>query len=215
MSNSIGSLRFLSAMDWREFVEQMSAVERTLREDPAGVYGRMSFATRDRYRHVVEEIAKKSGVAESDVALAAIGLAGEYVAGTDGDDRARHVGYYLIDEGLPKLEARVRVRSSVADMVRSIGRRFALPVYLGSILLLVLVFAAGMVAETGYHGTWLPALDRRRALALPGKLARHRTGQPFHDTPCHAPSAAANGLLQGNSSGIVHPGRGPHHADEP
>ena len=33
MSNSIGSLRFLGAMDWREFVETMSVVEQILRED--------------------------------------------------------------------------------------------------------------------------------------------------------------------------------------
>ena len=60
ISNSIGSLRFLGAMDWREFVETMSVVERTLREDPGGVYGKMDFTTRDRYRHVVEKIAKSS-----------------------------------------------------------------------------------------------------------------------------------------------------------
>ena len=36
ISNSIGSLRFLGAMDWREFVETMSVVEQTLREDPGG-----------------------------------------------------------------------------------------------------------------------------------------------------------------------------------
>ena len=47
-------------MDWREFVETMSVVEQMLREDPGGVYARMDFATRDRYRHVVEEIAKRS-----------------------------------------------------------------------------------------------------------------------------------------------------------
>ena len=34
ISNSIGSLRFLGAMDWREFVETMSVVEQKLREDP-------------------------------------------------------------------------------------------------------------------------------------------------------------------------------------
>ena len=34
MSNSIGSLRFLGAMDWREFVETMSVVEQTLRQGP-------------------------------------------------------------------------------------------------------------------------------------------------------------------------------------
>ena len=77
ISNSIGSLRFLGAMDWREFVETMSVVERTLREDPGGVYGMMDFATRDRYRHVVEKIAKSSRRSESEVARKAIQLARE------------------------------------------------------------------------------------------------------------------------------------------
>ena len=51
ISNSIGSLRFLGAMDWREFVETTSVVDQVLREDPGGVYGGMDFSTRDRYRH--------------------------------------------------------------------------------------------------------------------------------------------------------------------
>src|SRR5665811_2172366 len=38
VSHSIASLRFLSAMDWKEFVETLSLVEATLRKDPAGVY---------------------------------------------------------------------------------------------------------------------------------------------------------------------------------
>ena len=45
MSNSIGSLRFLGAMDWREFVETMSEVDQILREDPRDVYVKMDFST--------------------------------------------------------------------------------------------------------------------------------------------------------------------------
>jgi hypothetical protein len=67
-------------MDWREFVETMSAVEETLRSDPGGVYGRMDFTTRDRYRHVVEKIAKSSPLSESEVAREAIRLAREAAA---------------------------------------------------------------------------------------------------------------------------------------
>lgn len=59
ISNSIGSLRVLMAMDWRDFVESLSLVEQTLREDPAGIYTEMDFATRDNYRHVIEATAKK------------------------------------------------------------------------------------------------------------------------------------------------------------
>jgi hypothetical protein len=80
ISNSIGSLRFLEAMDWREFVETLSVVEQTLREDPGGVYSMMDFASRDRYRHVVETIAKQSRLAEHEVARRAIQRAHEGAA---------------------------------------------------------------------------------------------------------------------------------------
>jgi len=63
---------------------------------------RWIFATRDRYRHVVEKIAKSSLLSEGEVALKAIGLARGAAAHKDdrqaGDDRWRHVGFYLIDK---------------------------------------------------------------------------------------------------------------------
>ena len=102
ISNSFGSLRFLSAMDWRTFVETMSVVEQTLREDPAGVYGKMDFATRDQYRHVVEKIAKSSTLSEDEVIHIAVRLAGERAGRENGDDRENHVGFYLIDKGLER-----------------------------------------------------------------------------------------------------------------
>ena len=80
ISNSISSLRFLGAADWRDFVEARSGVEQTLREDPAGVYPLMDFATRDQYRHVVETTARRSGRTEGEVARLAIHLARETAA---------------------------------------------------------------------------------------------------------------------------------------
>ena len=75
MGNCITSLRFLGANDWREFVEAHSQVEQVLRTDPARVYARMDFATRDRYRHAIEEIAKRSPLEEYQIAGEAIDLA--------------------------------------------------------------------------------------------------------------------------------------------
>jgi cyclic beta-1,2-glucan synthetase len=98
ISNSIASLRFLGAMDWREFVERMSVVEQVLREDPAGVYGKMDFATRDRCRHAVEKIAKGSRLSEGEVARKAIQSTCESAAVKGSDDRAAHVGFHLIDK---------------------------------------------------------------------------------------------------------------------
>ena len=44
-ANSIMSLRAIGRLDWKSFVERQSALERTLREDPAGVYAAMTYAT--------------------------------------------------------------------------------------------------------------------------------------------------------------------------
>ncbi len=148
ISNSIGSLRFLGAMDWRQFVETMSVVEQILRQDPDGVQAKMDFATRDRYRHVVEKIAKGSGLSESEVARKAIQLAHEGAARKGSDDRAAHVGFYLIDKGLAQLERMAEVRRSASGALQRMGRRFPLFLYLGTITLITLAFTGGLLAKT-------------------------------------------------------------------
>jgi cellobiose phosphorylase len=160
ISNSIGSLRFLGAMDWREFVETMSVVEQTLRSDPGGVYGKMDFATRDRYRHVVEKTAKSSRRSESEVAREAIYLAREAAAKDNSDDRAAHVGFYLIDEGLPQLEGTTQGRRSPLEALRRLSRQFPLRFYLGIITLITAIFTGSLLAKAHAmgHQDWLIAL---------------------------------------------------------
>jgi len=161
VSNSIGSLRFLGAMDWQEFVETMSVVEQILREDIDGVYGKMDFATRDRYRHVVEEMARSGRLSESEVARAAIQLAHESAGGKGENDRAVHVGFYLIDRGLPQLEQLVGLRRSTSDALQRISRQFAVPAYLGTILLMSFALTGGLLAKAhagGLHGWGLASI---------------------------------------------------------
>lgn len=152
MSNSIGSLRFISSMDWREFVEKMSVVERTLEEDPGEVYEKMDFATRDRYRHVVEKIAKKSPCTEAEVARKAIHLALGGASLKGRDDPAAHVGFYLVDEGLATLERSAKARFSPADFLLRAGRRFPFPLYVGSILLIAAGLAGGFTVKAHAGG---------------------------------------------------------------
>ncbi|OHD67901.1 MAG: cyclic beta 1-2 glucan synthetase [Spirochaetes bacterium RBG_16_49_21] len=152
MSNSIGSLRFLGAMDWHEFVETMSVVDQTLGEDPGGFYRRMDFTTRDRYRHVIEEIAKDGGLSEVEVARKAIRLSQEGAAKRGNGDRAAHVGYYLIDNGLAQLERSAGVRTTAFKALQNIIRRFPLAIYTGSITLLTAIFACGLLLLTGEGG---------------------------------------------------------------
>lgn len=154
ISNSIGSLRALGATDWRGFVEAMSLVERTLAEDPAGIYRAMDFATRDRYRHVVERTAKASPFSEGEVARKAIGCAQEALARTGPGDRAAHVGFYLIDEGLAQLERAVELRSGAAEFWRAFGRGHPLLLYCGGILLMTALLAAGLTAKAWGDGLY-------------------------------------------------------------
>lgn len=159
VSNSIGSIRLLGAIDWREFVETMSSVERTLREDPHGIYGEMDFATRDRYRHETERLAKDCGLAEAEVARKAVELArARAKAGAGCDDEAAHVGFYLIDKGLAQLERAVGARLSRLAVLRRTAERFSLPLYLGGIALFSVVIAGGLLAQT-LPGAFPDAVD--------------------------------------------------------
>ena len=182
ISNSIGSLRFLGAMDWREFVETMSGVERKLREDPGGVYGKMDFATRDRYRHAVEKTAKASRLSEGEVARKAIQLAHESAAralaeggaqGGAGGDRTSHVGYFLIDKGLPQLKRAAEMRLSIAEGVRRAACRFPLFLYLGAIALLTLIFAGTLLEEAHAGGLrdWVLTLTAMLVVLCTSHLA--------------------------------------------
>jgi cyclic beta-1,2-glucan synthetase len=158
VSHSIASLRFLRAMDWKEFVESLSVVEATLRLDPAGIYRAMDFATRDRYRHTVESVARRSRLSEADIAKLAIKLANDSAGGKGSGDRTAHVGFYLIDKGQAMLGRLAKVRWPPHTIVERSIQRFPLAFYAGGIGVLTLLFTGGFIWEA-------------RALALPaGRL---------------------------------------------
>ena len=76
VGNCVTSLRLLNAVDWTEFFERASLVEAALRAEPTGVYARQEFATRDRYRQAVEQLAKAAKRDEVEVARLAVARAG-------------------------------------------------------------------------------------------------------------------------------------------
>ncbi len=114
VANCFLGLRLLAATDWKIFFEQISRVEKILCDDPAGIYPRMDFDTRNSYRSVVEELARHSIQSEESIALTAIECAhdakGTSQASEQNPDRKSHVGFYLIDAGRPRLEKRVNYR---------------------------------------------------------------------------------------------------------
>ncbi|MFA9215809.1 MAG: glucoamylase family protein, partial [Sphingomonadaceae bacterium] len=165
IANSIGSLRFLGTMDWQEFVETMSVVEQTLRQDPADIYGKMEFATRDLYRHAIEKVARHTPHTEADIAQQALQLAR---AAAGADPRHGHVGYYLIGAGRAALEQQAGLRRPWLDALQHMSRTTPLTSYLGAVVAISAVCSALLLqraAADGVHGVLLALLG---VLALMG-----------------------------------------------
>ncbi|MCE5191584.1 MAG: hypothetical protein LLG08_07490 [Actinomycetia bacterium] len=117
VANAITSIRFLGALEWREFFEDCSLVERVLREDPSGVYSRMDFISRDRYRHAVERIAARSAHTEIEVAEAVVSYALDALRRDAADPVGGHVGYYLISGGRYALERSLAYHPSAREHI--------------------------------------------------------------------------------------------------
>ncbi|HXR97755.1 MAG TPA: glucoamylase family protein [Terriglobales bacterium] len=148
VANAITSLRLCATLDWQEYVESVSLVEEVLRRDPAGVYGRMDFLSRDRQRQAVEEIAAATGADQLRMALRAVESARRAAANGSTTDRAAHVGYHLVGGGRRGLEAEVGGRPPHGRRPRRAALSHPTAFYLGSIgsLTALLVGAAAVFA---------------------------------------------------------------------
>jgi cyclic beta-1,2-glucan synthetase len=151
MGNSITSLRLCSTIDWNNYVEEVSLIEGILQRDPQGTYGRMVFASRDRYRHAIEELADRTGEAQVRVALRAIESARQVAEKSGAGHCAAHVGYHLIGRGRSDLEHDVAHQAPLPQRIRQLVFRHATGLYLGSIALLT---GAGLSIALAISGGW-------------------------------------------------------------
>ncbi|MCH8553149.1 MAG: glycosyl transferase [Natronospirillum sp.] len=149
-------------------------------EDPASLgdqrqpegYGQQDFATRDRYRHIVEDISRRSDCSEWTVALKAIALAKLGATQMGNHDRRAHVGYYLMDHGRPMLEQDVGFRPSLTSRLSRLGQQLSLPLYLAPIGLftalfaMLVVWALWEVDPTGFNQSGLMNGDWRLWLLI-------------------------------------------------
>jgi cyclic beta-1,2-glucan synthetase len=157
VSNAITSLRLCASLDWTQYFENVSQIEQVLQRDPAGVYGRMDFLSRDRYRQAVEELAEPTGEAQLRVALRSVESARQAAELKPADDRATHVGYHLIGKGRRDLETDVEYAPRPVIRVWRFIFTHATSFYLGSIGLVVAALLAVAVAYVRARGgaPWL------------------------------------------------------------
>ncbi|HEY2650167.1 MAG TPA: cyclic beta 1-2 glucan synthetase, partial [Puia sp.] len=161
ISNSIGSLRFLSSNNWRDYVENTSVVENILKTEDSGIYPLMDFHTRDEYRHSVERIAKASQKAESSVAHMALRRANEGFINKPDYPRAGHLGYYLIGKGVKQLVRESNARFSFGERLLGFFKKIPLLLYVGSSLFVAAVMVGTLVLrawEDGFKDPWTLSL---------------------------------------------------------
>src|SRR5690606_28275102 len=163
VASAVRSLVALERWNWLRFVEELSPVEAVLRRDPAGVYARMDFPSRDHYRHAVARFSAASDVPEHEVARAAVDLAA--AAGAGSPPEARHVGYYLVDAGAADLAERLGLRRD-----HRLVRALRLPaerawLYAPAVAVVAAALALPVVAAAASVAPWFAAVAALLALA--------------------------------------------------
>ncbi len=150
VKNCIETLRFIGSTDWRKFVENCSIVEQILRKDITGNYPLLDFATRDRYRHVIETIALHSPLSEAKVAEKAI----ELTKKTDKADenREKYVGYYLIGKGLDQLKKAAQTRLNLKQILSGFLERNPASIFFSLITIFTLSIAFLMFTVAWNYG---------------------------------------------------------------
>ncbi len=217
VSHSIGSLRFLSAMDWKEFVESLSLVEATLRSRPGRRLQQDGFFNpRSLSPLRSKSLARHSRLSEAEVAQRAIQLAADSAREKGGEDRTAHVGFYLIDKGQAVLDRAVNVRWPWRTIIERSIHRFPLTFYAGGIGMLTLLATFGFMhqAQTlGVQGwklilfTLVFLLCASQLAVAVDELAVHAAGE--------TPPAPASGFFLRHRVGSPHDGRRSHDAHEP
>jgi hypothetical protein len=131
------SLRTAANADWTTLAEPLITFDSVLSQDPASAYSRMDFESRESYRQRVAFLARRSDSTELQVAQAALDLAREAEAKPSDDiriqGRRRHVGYYLVDKGLPLLTDRVSFHAPVSWRLRQFVFKHAEDVYITAV----------------------------------------------------------------------------------
>lgn len=129
VARAIATLSVLKTIDWKVVFDASSIVEEILARDPAGVYLRMEFRSRDDYRKAIEAISGMCRHSERDIAEALITLCAQYPR----DSRRSHVGWWLVDEGRRDFEARLGVRRPMTGRIRLAAGQRAGALYGGAL----------------------------------------------------------------------------------
>ncbi len=140
VTNTIDSMREILKLEWNKIVEKLSHLEEILRGDPAGFYPKMDFKSRNAYRTKVQELADNTNLGEREVAKQLINLTSK-----EKDPRKKHVGYYLVGEGVELFEKKINYKPTWKEKLSRFLSRHPAKVYFGVLTTLTTLFMGGLL----------------------------------------------------------------------
>lgn len=94
IGNSITSIRQINRINFLSLFEEINGVEDLLRQDPADVYRKMDYKTKECYRNKIKKLSQKTNMSEIYITKKVLELAQKAK-----QPKKKHIGYYLIDRG--------------------------------------------------------------------------------------------------------------------
>lgn len=141
IANTFASLRGHGFINWQEWVEGASILERTLRKDFQGIYQRSDFATRDRARRAVERLSREGRISELKIAQTALSLSKE-----------ESVLRYLIGSEIGTLRKALNFRKSIRWALKTFVINYPFQIYFLSIVFITSLLIGRLSFWTSSHG---------------------------------------------------------------
>ncbi len=129
VSNAVTSLRAIGDADWPDIVGQSSALMRLMLMSTT--FSAEDAGTRDQTLHGLERLARVDGRSELSVARVLLSM---MQTDTAESQSAAVAGYWLFGAGRPALLRRLNLQESASVRLKDLLCRFALPFYLGTLL---------------------------------------------------------------------------------
>jgi cyclic beta-1,2-glucan synthetase len=181
--NIITSMRLISNIDWADFFESVSLVDKALSATPN--YELMDFPTRNRYRRAIEHFARRARLGEIEIAQRAVRDA-HAAERLNKPPRERDTGFYLIGQGRKGFEKRIGFTPTLRQRITRAIAATGLAGYLLTITALSIALVGFILALEARSGAphdiliylavlaLVPASDL--ALSLVNRFATKRKG---------------------------------------
>ena len=127
MGNLITSLKEILHIDFSEMFDQSCGIESLLQKDPAKVYEKMDYNTKNDYKNKIREISRNSNVSEIYIAKILLELC------KNKNGKKSHIGYYLFED-ISLLYEKLRVNC------KSISKQVKASIYMTITIILPLYF---------------------------------------------------------------------------